>query len=83
MGTSPLQGAERGTSGLDPAALAEWAEFHQRVETLPLELREVVDLLWYQELTQDEAAELLGTSSKTVSRRWREARLMLAEALRQ
>ena len=66
----------------DPAALADWTDFHRQVEQLPTELREVFDLLWYQELDQNEAAAVLGVSSKTVNRRWREARLILGGALR-
>ena len=38
-------------------------------------------MLWYQGLTQAEAAELLGVSSRTVKRRWQTARLRLFEAL--
>jgi RNA polymerase sigma-70 factor (ECF subfamily) len=33
-----------------PDALAAWREFHERVDQLPEEQREVFDLLWYQEL---------------------------------
>lgn len=54
-----------------------WAEFHEAVEALSPDLSEVVDLIWYQELTQPEAAELLGVSVRTVQRRWLEARLKL------
>ena len=54
----------------DPANLAAWAEFHAQVEHLPEEQREVFDLLWYQELSQAEAATLLGVSERTVKRRW-------------
>jgi RNA polymerase sigma-70 factor (ECF subfamily) len=78
----PLHGAEAGTETLEPSRLAEWTEFHRRVEAMPQEWREVVDLLWYQGLTQDEAAEVLGVSSKTVGRRWREARVDLGTVLR-
>lgn len=65
-----------------PGALAAWGEFHERVEQLPQELRDVFDLLWYQELTQEEAAAVLGVSVPTVERRWRDAKLELIEALR-
>ncbi len=58
-----------------------WTEFHEHVERLGAEEREVFDLLWYQEFTQEDAAALLGLSVKTVSRRWREARLHLGQAL--
>jgi RNA polymerase sigma-70 factor (ECF subfamily) len=65
----------------DPDRLAAWTEFHQQVERLPEEERAVFDLLWYQELTQAEAAALLHTSLRTVKRRWTSARLKLHQAL--
>jgi RNA polymerase sigma factor (sigma-70 family) len=43
----------------DPCRLAGWTEFHQKVDTLPPKEREVVDLLWYQGLSQAEAAGIL------------------------
>jgi RNA polymerase sigma-70 factor (ECF subfamily) len=48
---------------------------------LPDEEREVVNLLWYDELTQEEVATVLNVSLRTVKRRWQSARLKLAEAL--
>jgi DNA-directed RNA polymerase specialized sigma24 family protein len=39
------------------------------------------DLLWYQGLSQDEAAQALGVDVRTVKRRWREARLTLHQTL--
>jgi RNA polymerase sigma-70 factor (ECF subfamily) len=65
----------------DPASLAAWTEFHDQVEHLPEEDREVFDLLWYQELSQAEAAELLSVSERTVKRRWASARLRLHKVL--
>jgi len=57
--------------------LSGWAEFHETIASLPDELTEIVELLWYQGLTQPEAAELLGVSPATVKRRWREARFTI------
>src|SRR5262249_13050160 len=65
----------------DPGRLAAWAEFHEQIAALPDEEREVFDLLWYQGLSQAEAADLLGVSERTVKRRWQTARLKLHEAL--
>jgi RNA polymerase sigma factor (sigma-70 family) len=62
--------------------LAGWTEFHQQVEKLPDEERQVFDLLWYQGLKQAEAAEMLGVAERTIKRRWQSARLMLHEALK-
>jgi RNA polymerase sigma factor (sigma-70 family) len=64
----------------DPGRLAEWTEFHERVEGLPDEDREVFDLLWYQGLTQVEAADLIGVSERTISRRWVSARMRLGDS---
>jgi RNA polymerase sigma-70 factor (ECF subfamily) len=54
----------------EPATLAQWRELHQQIEALPEEEREVVGLLFYQGLSQAEAAELLNVSVRTVQRRW-------------
>ena len=43
--------------------------------------REVFDLLWYQGLSQAEAAALLGVTERVVRYRWRSARLKLHEML--
>jgi RNA polymerase sigma-70 factor (ECF subfamily) len=64
-----------------PRSLAEWGEFHAAVDGLPPDIREVVDLLWYQGLTQDAAAVVLGVDVRTVKRRWRAARLALGRFL--
>jgi RNA polymerase sigma-70 factor (ECF subfamily) len=65
----------------DPAVQALWREVHEQVNALPAEEREVVDLLWYHGMTQNEVAALLNVSVRTVRRRWQAARLRLAEAL--
>ena len=66
----------------DPARLAAWGEFHRQIGALPDEEREVFDLIWYQGLSQAEAAELLNVSERTIKRRWQAARLRLHEALK-
>jgi len=68
-----------GTETLEPEGLARWTEFHRAVNQLPEDEREVTDLIWYQDLTHDEAATLLGVATKTIARRWREARLKLGK----
>ena len=65
----------------EPSRLAAWGEFHEQIWALPDEEREAFDLLWYQSLSQAEAAEILGVSERTVKRRWLSARLALREAL--
>jgi RNA polymerase sigma-70 factor (ECF subfamily) len=61
----------------EPESLEDWTEFHECVAALPDELREMFDLLWYQGLTQTEAAEVLEVSERTVRRQWFEARYRL------
>ncbi len=65
----------------EPDDLAGWSEFHAEVEKLPEAEREVVNLLFYEGLTQEEAARVLGTSFRTLKPRWHSARLKLYEAL--
>jgi RNA polymerase sigma factor (sigma-70 family) len=63
--------------GDDPAVLAMWTEFHEQAGRLPEELRRVVDLYWYDGLSQQEAADVLQVDQKTVSRRWARAVALL------
>lgn len=51
------------------------------VEQLPDELREVLMLYYYQDVTYQEIAELLGVSAATVNARLTKARSMLRERL--
>jgi RNA polymerase sigma-70 factor (ECF subfamily) len=66
---------------LEPGALADWCEFHRQVQGLPEAEREVMGLLFYQELPQAEAAAVLGVSVRTVQRHWQSALLKLHEKL--
>lgn len=65
----------------EPENLESWTRFHEQVEKLPDEQRNVVGLLWYEGLSQPEAAEVLGVSLATVKRRWQAARMALYEVL--
>jgi RNA polymerase sigma-70 factor (ECF subfamily) len=69
---------ERADDTGDPAKLAVWTEFHQKADELPEELREVFALVYYNGVTQPEAAALLGMSERTLKRRWWKARLALS-----
>jgi len=80
--TSRPAAADPGHSTLDPGKLALWTDFHREVESLDKELREVFDLLFYQELPQAEAAQVLGISEPTLRRRWLAARLELQKRLK-
>ena len=69
--------AEKSDRTNEPGNLAEWTEFHQAVERLPQGQRQMFDLLYYQGLTQPEAAALLDMPIRTLKRRWRETRQAL------
>jgi RNA polymerase sigma-70 factor (ECF subfamily) len=66
----------------DPGRLADWTEIHRMIAALPDEDREMFDLLWYHDLTQEAAAALLGVTDRTVRNRWQKARLRLCAALK-
>jgi RNA polymerase sigma-70 factor (ECF subfamily) len=72
---------DRSADSDDPARLAAWTEFHAAVEMLAHEQKEVFDLLWYQGLSQAEAAKLLGVTERVVRYRWRAARIELFQRL--
>jgi RNA polymerase sigma-70 factor (ECF subfamily) len=78
-GNAPPKYEQADVSG-EPASLMEWTDFHEQVETLPEEEREIFNLLWYEQMSQEEAAELLGVTTRTVRRRWRDARYRLCKA---
>jgi RNA polymerase sigma-70 factor (ECF subfamily) len=65
----------------EPTDLDLWAEFHQAVENLPAEEREVMSLAFYHGWTQLEIADLFQVNERTVRRRWQSACLHLGEAL--
>jgi RNA polymerase sigma-70 factor (ECF subfamily) len=66
----------------EEGTLEAWCEFHGQVQALPDEEREVVDLLFYQELPQAEAAALLQVTVRTVQRRWQAALVKLHQTLK-
>ncbi len=65
----------------DPYELALWHEVHTRIDGLPEEDRLLFDLLYYQGLSQPEAAALLGVPLRTLKRSWQSARARLMLAL--
>src|SRR5262245_22198308 len=73
---------EPGHATYDPARIAEWSEFHEAVSQLPPDELEVFGLLWYQELSQLQAAHVLGVDESTVKRRWRRAREIMARFIK-
>jgi RNA polymerase sigma-70 factor (ECF subfamily) len=61
----------------DPGSLELWSQFHEAVDKLPDEEREVTHLVWYGGMKQAEVATVLGVSVPTIKRRWYRARLLL------
>jgi RNA polymerase sigma-70 factor (ECF subfamily) len=55
-----------------------WCQFHEEVERLPAEQREVVELRFYHGWSVAEVAEFLEISERTVIRRWQAALWTLA-----
>ena len=80
-GTLPPALHEVGQSSDDPQSLQQWGEFHETVEQLPENEREVFEMLWYHELPQEEVAQLVGLSVRQVKRIWRSAKLRLHDRL--
>ncbi|MEL6896049.1 MAG: sigma-70 family RNA polymerase sigma factor [Planctomycetota bacterium] len=68
-------------AGTEPLTLQDWSAFHEAVEKLPEDLREVFELAWYVQLKQDEIATTLQISRRTVIRRIQSARLQLSDTL--
>jgi RNA polymerase sigma factor (sigma-70 family) len=66
----------------DPRQLAIWTDFHRQIESLPPDERELAELLYYQELSQERVAEILGVDTSTVKRRWRAIRLKLGKQVK-
>lgn len=61
--------------------LERWETFHEAIERLPPEEREVFRLVWYFGCDQQQVAETLGCSTRTVKRHWQAGRQAVATAL--
>jgi RNA polymerase sigma-70 factor (ECF subfamily) len=84
MGAAGDSACERRRSdeaSVEPEDMEGWTRFHQAVEALDDEQREVFNLLWYEDLSQPEAASVLGVSQRTIGRRWLAARCAIFAAL--
>lgn len=64
-----------------PEDISQWTEFHSCIDKLPPEDQEIVNLLYYDGVSQEDAAKMLGVSVRTVKRRWQAAKLRLHEEL--
>jgi RNA polymerase sigma factor (sigma-70 family) len=65
----------------DLADLERWVTFHEAVEQLPDDVREVFGLAFYDSLTQEEIAAATGLSVRTVRRRLHDAPVLLVQML--
>lgn len=65
----------------DPDELELWRRFHEEVEKLPVEQREVISLRFYHGWTEAEIAELFGVTERTVRRRWAAGCASLSDVL--
>ena len=74
-------GLDSPDTGLGADASGAKADVRTAVGTLPRDEREVIDLIFFNGLTQAEAADLLGVHEDTVKRRWLRAKVKLGEAL--
>jgi RNA polymerase sigma-70 factor (ECF subfamily) len=80
-GAASAAGPNPSDTTYDPDRLAAWSDFHRVAEDLPPEERAAFDLLFYQGLSQAEAAAVLDVSGRTIKRRWQSARLRLVQSL--
>lgn len=64
-----------------PATLDDWTRFHNAIDALPDDEREVMHLKWFVGLSEEEAASVLGRSRSTVQRQWGPAKSRINEAL--
>jgi RNA polymerase sigma factor (TIGR02999 family) len=65
----------------DPAALLEIDEAIKQLDTVDPRLARVVELRFFGGLSEDEIAEALGVTSRTVQRDWAKARMLLRRTL--
>jgi RNA polymerase sigma-70 factor (ECF subfamily) len=80
---SLAEGQDQGSDTFNSHELLVWQEFHEAVQQLPAEEREAFELWWYQGLTHDEIAQIIGVDKSTIKRRCRAARTALARVLPQ
>jgi RNA polymerase sigma-70 factor (ECF subfamily) len=67
----PVRAVEPEAAG--PEDFDLWVRFHEAVDALPVEEREVVGLVFYHGWTQARIAELFAVDERTIRRRWTSA----------
>lgn len=76
-GVLPVEPDQAPLSGAQEQDLDRWQTFHEAVETLPVDCREVFSLRFYHNWGVDQVAELLQMSPRTVARVWSRAILAI------
>jgi RNA polymerase sigma factor (sigma-70 family) len=69
--------SEPADNNADQRDLDLWRRFHEAVDQLPAEEREVLGLVFYHGWTQAQIAELFQVDERTIRRRWQSACLQL------
>jgi RNA polymerase sigma-70 factor (ECF subfamily) len=64
------EGPAEEPASAEDGELERWRAFHEAVEGLPAEQREVVGLIYYHGWTREQVPELFGVNERTVRRRW-------------
>jgi RNA polymerase sigma-70 factor (ECF subfamily) len=76
-GDSQGPGLSQAADGREDKDFELWCRFHEAVDQLPPEEREVLGLVFYHGWTQVQIAELFQVDERTVRRRWQAACLRL------
>ena len=76
----PLEQRDHSRSS-EPEDLEAWSDFHECAAAIPIEYREVFSLRYYSGLSHEEIANVTNQSLATVKRKWRRAKIWLAEQL--
>lgn len=61
--------------------MEHWTEFHEKIEELPAQEREVFSLVYYHGMNQEKIGGILGVTERTVRRYWRGAVARLKKIL--
>ena len=69
------------SSHSETPSLEEWASFHRCAESLPDDLSNAFELIWYAGLSQQDAADQLGISLRQCQRRWTKARILISRRI--
>jgi RNA polymerase sigma-70 factor (ECF subfamily) len=80
-GACRVEEASEGEQRDEAVPIERWEEFHEAIEGLPGDLREVFRMVWYLGLDREAAAKAMGCSVRTIGRMWQEARERVGKAL--